>query len=126
VQRRVVALHRDGDLGLVVVGEADLAHRADAPAADLHVVVLDQLAGVLEAQLVGAPAVAPEEQDGDDGDGEDERAQRRAARRVHARPFRITDGCRAVSSGREMRERCGWFSGASAPGHPPGAVLGAC
>ena len=104
VQRRVGLLDRDRDLGLVVVGQRDLADRADAPAADLHVVVLDELPGVLEAQLVGGAAVASQQQDGDDGDGEDERAQRHAARRVHARPFRITDVCRAVSSGRVMRE----------------------
>ena len=91
-----------------------------APPADLHVVVLDELAGVLEAQLVGAPAVAPEEQNSDHGDGEDECAQRRAAGRVHARPFRMTDAWRAVGSGLVMRERCVWFSGASAPRILPG------
>jgi hypothetical protein len=104
VQRRVGRLDLDGDLGLAVVGQRDVLDRADAAAADLDVVVLDQLAGVLEAQLLGAAPVAAEQQHGDDGDGEDERTQRRPARRVHARPFRITDVCRAVSSGREMRE----------------------
>ena len=41
----------DRDLGLVVVGQRML-DRADAAPADLHVVALHELAGVLEAQLV--------------------------------------------------------------------------
>ena len=91
------------------------AHRADAAAADLHVVVLDELAGVLEAQLVLRAAVAAQQQHGDHDDGEDERAERDAAGRVHARPFRRPDAWRAVGSGRVMRDGAMWVSGASAP-----------
>ena len=61
-QRRVGLLHRDLDRGLVVLGQLDLAHRADAAAADLHVVVLDELARVLEQQRVLGAAVASEQE----------------------------------------------------------------
>ena len=58
VQRREVVVDRDRDLRLVVVRQLDLAHRADAAAADLDVVVLDELPRVLEHQLVRVLAAA--------------------------------------------------------------------
>ena len=57
-QRRVGLLDLDLDRGLVVVGQLDRAHGADPPAADLHVVVLDELAGGLEEQRVLVAAAA--------------------------------------------------------------------
>ena len=77
--RRAVAQRRVGLLDLhaharaVVVGQRDLADGADAAAADLHVVVLDQLAGVLEQQVVRVRLAAAEQQDGNEHDRQDER-----------------------------------------------------
>ena len=51
----------DFDLGEVVVGEADFFDRADRVAADQHLVAIDELAGVLEDELVLVAAVATEE-----------------------------------------------------------------
>ena len=65
-QRRVGLLDDDLDRRLVVVGQLDLAHRADAAAADLHVVVDDELAGALEQQRVLGAAGAAEQQQPDD------------------------------------------------------------
>ena len=83
VQRREVVVDRDLDLGLVVVGQLDVADRADAAPADLHVVVLDELAGVLEAQAVRGRVAVAQQHDGDDGDHGDEREERDAASRRH-------------------------------------------
>jgi hypothetical protein len=69
-QRRELVRDLDVDLGLVVVGEVDLAHRADAASADLHVVVLDELARVLEAQLVARLVAAPEQEHRDEHGGD--------------------------------------------------------
>jgi hypothetical protein len=76
VQRRVGLLDADRDAGEVVVGQLDLADRADPPAPDLDVVVAHQLAGVLEDQLVLVPAVAAQEQPGDQDDDQTERRER--------------------------------------------------
>ena len=64
----------DVDLGQVVVGEADAFDRADRLAADQHLVVGDELAGVLEQELVLMAAAAAEEDDGErDHDGREGR-----------------------------------------------------
>ena len=63
----------DDDLGQVVVGQLDAFDRADRLAADQHLVVGDELAGVLEEEVVLVFAAAAEEDDGerDHGDRED-------------------------------------------------------
>ena len=87
VQGRELVPDRDLDRGLVVVGQRDRVHRADAPAPDLDVVALDDLARVGEAQLVLGAAAAEEEQPPHDEDRGDERADGEAAGGGHA-----TDG----------------------------------
>ena len=67
----------DFDLGQVVVGQADAFHRADRLAADQHLVVGDELGGVLEDELVLVAAVAAED---DDGEGDDDDRQGRQRR----------------------------------------------
>src|SRR5205807_9853986 len=57
---------RDLDTREVAVGQRDVLDGADRPAADLHVVALDQLAGVLEVDVVGLAAAAAKDDDGDD------------------------------------------------------------
>ena len=69
-QRRVRLLDLDADARAVVVGERDRADRADAAAADLHVVVLDELARVLEHEVVLVRRAPAQEQHGDEDDGE--------------------------------------------------------
>ena len=76
-QRRVGLLDLHADARAVVVGQRDLAHRADAAAADLHVVVLDELAGVLEHEVVPVDVAAAEQQHRDEHDRK--RRARRAA-----------------------------------------------
>jgi len=53
----------DVDLGEVVVAEADAFDRAGRGAADQHLVVGDELAGILEDQRVLVAAAAAEEDD---------------------------------------------------------------
>ena len=80
-QRRVGLLDLDLDGCEVVVGELDRAHGADPPAADLHVVVLDELARRLEHERVLVAAAAAEQQQvSREEDRQDERGQRDAAR----------------------------------------------
>ncbi len=74
-QRRVGLLHGDLDRRLVVVGQLDALDRADAAPADLHVVVDDELAGVLEQERVLRAGVAAEqEQPQDEREHERQRA----------------------------------------------------
>ena len=85
VQRRVGLVDLDRDLGQVVGRQLDVGDAADAAAADLHVVVLDQLAGALEDERVLVLAAAGQQQDRhDDGDGQ--RADGEPAREGHAVP----------------------------------------
>ena len=69
------------DLGEVVVGELDAFDRADRLAADQHLVVGHELAGVLEEQVVLVAAAAAEEDDAerdhDHRQGRDHRDSRR-------------------------------------------------
>ena len=69
-QRRVGLLDLDPHAGAVVVGQRDRADRADPAAADLHVVALDELAGVLEHQVVLVRVTPAQEEHGDEHDGE--------------------------------------------------------
>jgi hypothetical protein len=79
-QRRVGLLHADLDRRQVVGRQLDALDRADAPAADLHVVVGHELAGVLEQQRVlGAAAAAEQQQPRREQDDEREREHGGAA-----------------------------------------------
>src|SRR3954452_15387636 len=69
-QRRIGLLDLDVDARLVAVRQRDLADGADAAATDLHVVVLDELTGVLEHEVVLVRAASAEEQHGDEHDRE--------------------------------------------------------
>ena len=60
----------DVDFGEVVVGEVDAFDRADRRAADQHLVVGHELAGVLEDERVLVAAAAAEEDDREDDHGD--------------------------------------------------------
>jgi hypothetical protein len=70
----------DVDFGQVVFGEADALHRAGGRAADQHLVVGHELAGVLEDQRVLVAAAAAEEDDREDDQGCGQRDDRGDAR----------------------------------------------
>jgi hypothetical protein len=68
VQRlQAVVLDRQLDARSAVVGQRDLRHAADRDAADLHLVALHQLVGVVERHRhpVAAPAAAQQQEAGD-------------------------------------------------------------
>jgi hypothetical protein len=71
--------------------------RADAPAADLDVVVLDELAGVLEDQLVLMAAVAFEQQPRDKDHHQSERREGSPA--GHGHPAASCDKPLLIGSG---------------------------
>jgi hypothetical protein len=72
----VVAVDRELDLGMAVVGDLDPLHRADGHAAHLHGVALDELAGIQEARLdpVAAGDSAAEQDQAHEHDRSDQRA----------------------------------------------------
>src|SRR3954454_7017480 len=110
-RRREAAVDGDLDLGLVVVGQRDVADRSDAAPADLHVVVLEELARVLEAQAIRRRVAVAHQDHGDDGDDGQQRDDREAARRGHraaSRRLRRPDsGECAEGRGRAGRSRRG-------------------
>ena len=59
VQRSEVVVDLDRDLGLVVVRQLDVGDLADVLAGDLDLVAVDELAGVLEADVVLVPPPPP-------------------------------------------------------------------
>ena len=76
---------RDRDLGLRVVGQGDAVDRADRLAGDEHLVAGDELAAVLEEQVVGAPAEPPPKRTTSTSTRPTRRAPPAAARAIHVR-----------------------------------------
>ena len=87
VQRReVLVVDRDLDVGLVVLGQLDVRDLADREAADLDLVALHELVGVLEVDRVLGPAAGSEHEDADSQDRHDERSDGRGPSDRHSCP----------------------------------------